>query len=339
MMDEEGERFDEDNASGQHGLTSRMVLIESMVDKAVRERCVWLAAAAELRETEEVKRTGPASPAPCLQGRRKGEDAGRWQRSQTCASNYEFSDLSHLWGAYRPDGVVMGWDHTAVAMRDSDARSARGPATAKADRSARRQGASVECWLCGQRGCDCEASEGSCSAPVTPEQRTISMEQVTPERTGGAEGEFSLGPAAIGEKSERVIGTQTTGTQTTEEPTAADKEYTAVATDKGEIQEMKALMEELQAQVLRTERLAGMVDSWTVASPEVAVEGVNSAERYVQQKVSKKRMVRTAEAVEKGGQLGSSSKGGSSRGRSSRGSRADESQGGRSSSGAKEGTK
>ena len=45
----------------------------SKVDKAVRERRVWLAAAAELRETEEVKRTGPASPAPCLQGLRWGE--------------------------------------------------------------------------------------------------------------------------------------------------------------------------------------------------------------------------------------------------------------------------
>ena len=194
----------------------------------------------------------------------------------------ERGDLSHLWGGYQSYGV---------AMEGAAAEGFAMGVTPKASRRARGQGASSECWLCGWRGCDCEASEGS-SAPVTPEQRTISMDQVTPERTGGAEREFSLGPAAIGEKSERVIGTQTTGTQTTEEPTAADKECTAVATDKGEIQEMKALMEELQAQVLRTERLAGMVDSWTVASPEVAVEGVNSAERYVQQKVSKKRMVR-----------------------------------------------
>ena len=48
--------------------------IASMVDRAVRERRVWLAAGAELKETEEVKRTGPASPAPCLQGRRKSAD-------------------------------------------------------------------------------------------------------------------------------------------------------------------------------------------------------------------------------------------------------------------------
>ena len=113
------------------------------------------------------------------------------------------------------------------------------------------EAADAECWLCGERGCDCEASMGaqhedSSNAPVTPEQQTISMEQVTPERTGGAERELSLGPAAIGEKSERVVGTQTTGTQTTEEPTAADKEYTTTATDRGEIQEMKALVEELQ---------------------------------------------------------------------------------------------
>ena len=40
--------------------------IASKVNKAVRERRVWLAAAAELRETEEVKRTGPAlNPALC----------------------------------------------------------------------------------------------------------------------------------------------------------------------------------------------------------------------------------------------------------------------------------
>ena len=49
------------------------------------------------------------------------------------------------------------------------------------------EAADAECWLCGERGCDCGASVGvqcedSCSAPVTPEQRTISMEQVTPEK-------------------------------------------------------------------------------------------------------------------------------------------------------------
>ena len=45
------------------------------------------------------------------------------------------------------------------------------------------------------------------------------MEQVTPERTGGAEREFSLGPTAIEERGERTreVGTQM---QTTEGPTA-----------------------------------------------------------------------------------------------------------------------
>ena len=80
------------------------------VDKAVRERRVWLAAAAEPRETEEVKRTGPASPAPCLQGLRWGE-TGRIQEARTVQGSTqedrERSDLSHLWGAYRPYGVPM----------------------------------------------------------------------------------------------------------------------------------------------------------------------------------------------------------------------------------------
>ena len=93
---------------------------------------------------------------------------------------------------------------------------------------------------------------------------------MTPERTGGAEREFSLGPTTIGEKSERVVGTQTT-----EEPTAADKEYTATATDKDEIQELKALVEELQAQVLSAGRLAGMVASWIVASPRFGPQNFN----------------------------------------------------------------
>ena len=51
--------------------------IAGKVDKAVRERSMWLAATAELRETKEVERTGPASPAPCLQGRREGEGTTR----------------------------------------------------------------------------------------------------------------------------------------------------------------------------------------------------------------------------------------------------------------------
>ena len=54
----------------------RRGLVERLKGKAVRERRAWLAepAAAEPRETEEVKRTGPESPAPRLQGREKGED-------------------------------------------------------------------------------------------------------------------------------------------------------------------------------------------------------------------------------------------------------------------------
>jgi hypothetical protein len=235
------------------------------VDKAVRERRVWLAAAAEPRETEEVKRTGPASPAPCLQGLRWGE-TGRIQEARTVQGSTqedrERSDLSHLWGAYRSHGVVIGGAAAGgFAMG----------VTSKANRRARRQGASTECWLCGLRGCDCEASEDSCSAPVTPEQRTISMEQVTPERTGGAEGEFSLGPAAVEERGERTreVGTQM---QTAEGPTA-DRERTGM-TDADEIQELKVCVEELQAQVLGAGRLAAMVADWTVSSPGATVREI-----------------------------------------------------------------
>ena len=353
------------------------------VDKAVRERRVWLAAAAEPREAEEVKRTGPASPAPCLQGLRWGE-TGRIQEARTVQGSTqedrERSDLSHLWGAYRSHGVVIGGAAAGgFAMG----------VTSKANRRTRRQGASTECWLCGLRGCDCEASEdksvqqGSrkmratrvldaleravnrnrlyeaivawdvavnglavvtrlrreaeaeqrmkqengkmwatrvlgnkllwlayavygnrlyeleaivtwtdmmwseqerraeaeqsvqhesrCSAPVTPEQRTISMEQVTPERTGVAEGEFSLGPAAVEERGERTreVGTQM---QTAEGPTA-DRERTGM-TDADEIQELKVCVEELQAQVLGAGRLAAMVADWTVASPGATVREI-----------------------------------------------------------------
>ena len=235
------------------------------VDKAVRKRRVWLAAAAEPREKEEGKRTGPASPAPCLQGLRWGE-TGRIQEARTVQGSTqedrERSDLSHLWGAYRPHGVVIGGAAAGgFAMG----------VTSKANRRARRQGASTECWLCGLRGCDCEASEDSCSAPVTPEQRTISMEQVTPERTGVAEGEFSLGPAAVEERGERTreVGTQM---QTAEGPTA-DRERTGM-TDADEIQELKVCVEELQAQVLGAGRLAAMVADWTVVSPGATVREI-----------------------------------------------------------------
>ena len=58
-----------------HG--GREDLIERGVDKALRERHMWVAAATERatepEETEEVKRTGPVCPAPCSHGRRKGE--------------------------------------------------------------------------------------------------------------------------------------------------------------------------------------------------------------------------------------------------------------------------
>ena len=65
-----------------------------------------------------------------------------------------------------------------------------------------------------------------------------------------------------------------------------------MATDKDEIKELKALVKELQGQVLSAGRLAGVVASSTVASPEVAVERVpSSAGRHVRQNASKKRMV------------------------------------------------
>ena len=291
------------------------------VDKAVRERRVWLAAAAELRETEEVKRTGPASPAPCLQGRKKGEDVelclpGTTREDREHKERSERSDLSHLWGTYRSYGVVMGGavaggvtiggtPKTARRARRQGARSqagAKGEATrqerggngsaggAQTERSSlvadsgrsglATEAADAECWLCGRRGCDCEAStgvqcEGSCSAPVTPEQRTISVEQVTPERTGGAErefsAEFSLGSAAIEERSERTreVGTQM---QTAKGPTA-DRERTRM-TNADEIQELEACVEELQAQVLGAGRLAAMVADWTVASPGATVREI-----------------------------------------------------------------
>ena len=133
MMDEEGERFDGDRWL-DYTRCLREDLIESMVDEAVRERRVWLAAAAELRETEEVKRTGPASPAPCLQGRRKGEDVEPGTTRED-REHREFSEVertgpaspyrSGLWGAYRSYGVRFG--------------------TPKTVRRARRQGASTEC--------------------------------------------------------------------------------------------------------------------------------------------------------------------------------------------------
>ena len=237
--------------------------IASMVDKAVRERRVWLAAAAEPRETEEVKRTGPASPASCLQGFGRGGGVCGPLRAtiQEHKEHSERGDLSHLWGGYQSYGV---------AMEGAAAEGFAMGVTPKASRRARGQGASSECWLCGWRGCDCEASEGS-SAPVTPEQRTISMDQVTPERTGGAEREFSLGPAAIEERGERTreVGTQM---QTAEGPTT-DRERTGM-TDADEIQELKVCVEELQAQVLGARRLAAMVADWTVASPGATVREI-----------------------------------------------------------------
>ena len=65
-MDEKDERFDQ----GACDEAERRRLIERLKDKAVRVRRAWLAerAAAEPRETKEVKRTGPESPAPRLEG-------------------------------------------------------------------------------------------------------------------------------------------------------------------------------------------------------------------------------------------------------------------------------
>ena len=76
------------------------------------------------------------------------------------------------------------------------------------------------------------------SAPVTPGQRTTSMEQVTPERADSSTQQaFSLGPAAIEERSERV---REVGTQTAKEPTP-ERGCAATATEKGEIRDLKAL--------------------------------------------------------------------------------------------------
>jgi hypothetical protein len=117
----------------------------------------------------------------------------------------------------------------------------------------------------------------SSSAPVTPEQRSANMEQVTPERADSTHSQqaFSLGPAAKEEGVCRVrrklIIASERGTQTAEGPTA-DRERTANTAETDEIQELKALVEELQAQVLSAGRLAGMVAGWTVASPEVTVQ-------------------------------------------------------------------
>ena len=112
--------------------------------------------------------------------------------------------------------------------------------------------------------------EDSCSAPMTPEQRTISMEQVTPEKADGGQRAFSLGPAAIEEMSERR---REVGTQTANELTP-DKECAATATEKGEIRELKALVRELLTQVQSAGMLAQAVAGWwTVASPKVAAQG------------------------------------------------------------------
>jgi hypothetical protein len=113
------------------------------------------------------------------------------------------------------------------------------------------------------------------------------MEQVTPERADSTHSQqaFSLGPAAKEEGEcrvrRRLIIASERGTQTTE-GTTADRECAATATEKGEIQELKKVVGELLAQVQRAGVLAQAVAGWwTVASPEVAVEGDNSAERYM----------------------------------------------------------
>ena len=257
-MDGEGEGFDIQrwlDYTTYLREETRQETIALMVGKAVRERRVWLAAAAELRETEEMKRTGPTSPAPCLHGTRLrwvGARAmqGLTQEDREHKERSERSDLSHLWGAYRSYGVVMGGaaavgvtiGGTPKTVRRARGQGARSQAGAKGGAIRQERGgngsaggaqtersslvvdsgrselttgaADAECWLCGRRGCDCDASVGvrcedGCSAPVTPEQRTISVEQVTPAMTGGVEREFSLGPAAIEGRSERTreVGT------------------------------------------------------------------------------------------------------------------------------------
>lgn len=103
--------------------------------------------------------------------------------------------------------------------------------------------------------------EDSSSAPLTPEQRSNSMEQVTPERADSTHPQqaFSLGPAAKEEGEcrvrRRLIIASERGTQTSEGPTA-DRVRVATTVETDEIQELKALVEELQAQVLSAGRLA-----------------------------------------------------------------------------------
>ena len=111
----------------------------------------------------------------------------------------------------------------------------------------------AECWLCGGRGCDCEVlhppllGEQCTTGPVTPEQRTIGMAQVTPDKADGMrqteELRFSIGPAAVdaaGDESEEKrmpndLGQL--GPAIVEDKTSAEQD---------EIRELKALMDELQ---------------------------------------------------------------------------------------------
>ena len=94
------------------------MVIQAMVFRAERERRVWLAErAAESKETEEVKRTGPASPAPRAQGRRKGEDDEQATGKQREQSGQLPVDLAHLWGNYQPYDDVLGLFKLVLCVR------------------------------------------------------------------------------------------------------------------------------------------------------------------------------------------------------------------------------
>ena len=136
--------------------------------------------------------------------------------------------------------------------------------------------------MCGRGSCDCEAShppqESSTTGPVTPEQRTIGIAQVTPDRADDARRteqlRFSIGPAAVdaaGDGGEETRLPVDLGLLRQMGPATAGDE-TRVESD--EIRELKALVDELQTQVQCAGRLAALAAGWTVASPGATVQEI-----------------------------------------------------------------
>ena len=126
--------------------------------------------------------------------------------------------------------------------------------------------------MCGRGSCDCEAShppqESSTTGPVTPEQRTIGIAQVTPDRADDARRteqlRFSIGPAAVdaaGDGGEETRLPVDLGLLRQMGPATAGDE-TRVESD--EIRELKALVDELQTQVQCAGRLAALAAGATV---------------------------------------------------------------------------